>query len=285
MWNKKKIFIRNFIGILIGTVLTVIVIIGIQHGIKTIRDNRIISSHDAVNIVVLGDSIWDLVRDETGIAARLQTDLGGKATIYNLSIKGSSAAASGGTTGIGTQQDQICLYAMAKYLTGVTENDIPEEYTASDLLDTVDMNSVDYVLIAYGLNDYFGSVPLKNPDDYYDVTTYEGAMCESIEMLKEAYPSVQFVILSPTYCQGYSYGQVVHESNTYSYGGGTGLDYVTAAKEVADSYSATFVNNTTALPISIHNGPEYLVDGTHLTQKGRREYAANLASYILETYE
>ena len=248
------------------------------------ENQKLIQEHKAVKILVLGDSIWDLVRDESGIEAILKKDLGDKAAIYNCSIKGSRAAAAGGEKNDGTPENNICLYAMAQYLTGARPCEIPDKYEAKSVVSTVDMKQIDYVVIAYGLNDYFGGIRLRDPDNFYDENTYEGAMCSSIEMIRSNYPNIKFLILSPTYCQGYSYGQVVHESNSYSYGGGTCPDYVEAAREVAKSYSASFVDNTAALSISIHNGPEYLADATHLTAKGRRKYADHLADVILSTY-
>lgn len=284
MWkNNKKIWL-HFIGILAGAAVLTGAVCGIDTAVTSYRTSQVIAKHEPVNIVVLGDSIWDLVRDDTGIAANLERDLGKKATIYNCAIKGSRAAAAGGVREDGTEQNDICLCAMARYITGVRADAIPEQYEAKTVLSQVDFNQVDYVLIAYGLNDYFGGVKLKNPDNCYDVTTYEGALCSSIEMIRNAYPNVKFMILSPTYCQGYSYGQVVHESNSYSYGGGTCLDYVSAAEEIADAYQIPFVNNTEALQVSIHNGPQYLADATHLSEIGREKYAANLAAAILKTY-
>ncbi len=245
---------------------------------------------ETMQILVLGDSIWDLERGETGIASLLEEELG-NAAVYNCAVKGSRAAAGArygaeaGNYGPGEiRQDDVCLYAMAEYLTGNREMNLPEDWEAVKTLSEVELSEMDYILIAYGLNDYFGAVKQKNPDDYFDITTYSGAMCSAVRMLKESCPDAEFVILSPTYCQGYAYGQVVQESTYYDYGGGTGKDYVSAAQEVTLSFDCMFVNNYEELGISIHNGAEYLEDATHLTEKGRRAYAENLAEHIKAGY-
>lgn len=284
MWKKTDNYFIKYLSVLAGGLLLAAAVFFGHQFWKEAVQKKMINEHKKVNILVLGDSIWDLVRDQSGIEAVLKHDLGGKADIYNCSIRGSRAAAAGGIKGDGTPENNICLYAMAQYLTGARPCEIPEKYEAKKVMSAVDMKKIDYVIIAYGLNDYFGGIRLRDPDNFYNETTYEGAMCSAIEMIRSNYPNIKFLVLSPTYCQGYSYGQVVHESNSYSYGGGTCPDYVEAAREVAKSYSASFVDNTAALSISIHNGPEYLADATHLTAKGRKMYADHLADVIIHTY-
>lgn len=255
---------------------------------------RILAGKGQIEMLVLGDSIWDLERGETGIAALLEQELG-NAAVYNCAIKGSRASGSSlyqqnkafqeaERADMG-EDDAICLYAMAEYIAGRRRMELPTETEAARLLGQIDFDGIDYILLAYGLNDYFGAVQRKNPDDCYDISTYGGALCSSIELLRESCQDAEFVILSPTYCQGYSYGQVIHESDSYDYGGGTGPDYVATARETADAYDVLFVDNDKDLGISIHNGAAYLQDATHLTEKGRRAYAENLASRLLEYWE
>lgn len=284
MWKSNGKAIGKTVCILAAAVLLTAGVLAIRSAVLQQQKKELLEKRGTVKILVLGDSIWDKVRDDTGIAARLTADLDQKAEIYNCAISGSRAASAGGVRNDGTLQDSICLYAMAQYMTGERVNAIPRQYAASGILDSVDFSSIDYVLIAYGLNDYFGAIRIKNPDDFYDQRTYEGSLCRSVELIRGICPKAQVMILSPTYCQGYSYGKVVHESSSFSYGGGTCPDYIAAAKEVAVSYGLPFVDNTKAVTISIHNGPVYLEDATHLSAKGRSRYAAHLAESILATY-
>ena len=232
-------------------------------------------SEEPVRILVLGDSIWDLVRDETGVAGILEKELG-NAQVYNLAIKGTQAA----NTGHGTED--TCLIAMTEYIIGQRECELPDEVAAKSMLGEVPYEQIDYVVLAYGLNDYFAGVKQKNPEDFFDISTYSGALCSGVRVLQQVCPNARFVIASPTYCQGYSYGQVVHESPYHDFGGGTVIDYTASAKAVCASFDAIFVNNFDDMNISIHNGDQYLVDATHLTEAGRKRYAENVASYIAE---
>jgi len=276
--------IQHILLVLFGTISGIFVILCLCCFLKEQEQKRVITEKMAadgpVNILVLGDSIWDLERGESGIAALLEQELSHQAKVYNLAIKGSRAA---GYKGREFQKENaVCLSSMVQYLTGQTENAIPEEYEAAKLISDVDLVQMDYVILAYGLNDYFGAVQQKNLQDGFDTSTYAGAMCAAIRSMKGINPKLRFVVVSPTYCQGYSYGQVIHESMQHDYGNGTGYDYAMTAKEVAASFDGIYVDQYEGLEISIHNGSKYLIDATHLTEKGRRIYAENVARRMIE---
>ncbi len=268
---KKRLI--TIVIIMAGCICCVIALLGIRRLAAEREMRSAVRLRGDVEVLVLGDSIWDLERGETGIAALLERELP-NVTVYNCAVTGSRAAS-----------DEYGLYAMAKDIAGEEQISFPADAAAGKVLRQVDFLHVDYILIAYGLNDYFGAVKRKNPDDCYDVTTYEGALCSSIELLRESCPGAEFVILSPTYCQGYSYGQVIHESTSYDYGGGTGSDYAASAERIADAYGYLFVDNYRELGISIHNGAAYLEDATHLTERGRRAYAENLAGHLARMWQ
>lgn len=269
-WGKNIVKVSILLA---GTALCVCAVLLVQRFTAEQRKRQAVKARGEVDILVLGDSIWDLERGESGIAALLEKELP-NVTVYNCAVKGSRAA-----------EDNCGLTAIAEYIAGKREIAFPADAAAPEILKNVDFSEVDYIFIAYGLNDYFAAVRRKNPDNCYDVTTYEGALCASIEMLRESCPKAEFVILSPTYCQGYSYGQVIHESTTYDYGGGCGDDYAASAKRIAEAYGYLFIDNYGELGISIHNGAAYLEDATHLTEKGRRAYAENLACHLVDAWQ
>ena len=274
MSTKKSIL--SYIGILAGVcicIATTIFFYGMhqKQNIKNIGKSA--DAKDPLQILVLGDSIWDLVRDDTGVAALLEKELG-NAVVYNLAIKGTQATDTGA--------EDTSLIAMTEYITGKRECALPDDVEAKNILPEVPYEEMDYVILAYGLNDYFAGVKQKNPNDYYDVTTYSGALCSGVMALQEVCPDAVFVIVSPTYCQGYSYGQVIHESTSHDFGGGTLIDYTASAKAVSASFNAIFINSYDDMNITIHNGEKYLIDATHLTEYGRKKYAENVANYIAE---
>lgn len=294
MNKEQKQHLLTILGIVFAAMLGAVMIMGFYRLAENHKKKEIVKSRGNVEILVLGDSIWDLERGETGIAALLEKELE-NVTVWNLALTGSRAAGSAsyqagkslaeGERTYDEGTDNTCLYAMAEYIAGKRQPDIPADTEAAAVWQDVDFDNIDYIVLAYGLNDYFGAVKRKNPDDCYDISTYGGSLCSSIELLRERCPDAELVILSPTYGQTYSYGQVIYESDYHDYGGGTCPDYVATAEEMADAYGYLFVNNYRDLEISIHNGAEYLADATHLTEKGRRAYAKNLASHLLRYWK
>ncbi len=228
-------------------------------------------SRSEADVVVLGDSIWDLNRGDQGIADLVGENLSASSRIYNLSIRGSRATEDASDAG-----SNIQLYDVLSMLeTG--ENRIPSEYEASSELDRLYAETpyVRYAVIAYGLNDYFLGVRMENPVDGFDPKTYAGALRNAVEKIYSLFPGVTIILCGPTYSVGYSNGKIVNEGNTHSCGGGTIPQYNEVARKVAAQYGILFVDNYADLKITKGNSATYLVDGTHLTLKGREKYANN----------
>ncbi len=206
---------------------------------------------DGKKIVCFGDSIWGMVKDETGIASLVEKMTG--ATIENYAISGTTAS------------------------------DVKEK-NLQDMVGSVSLEDADYLVIAYGLNDYFQGVPYRN-SEAYDVQTYEGALRSAVKKIKEEYPELKILLIGQTYCQFYSYGIVEADSDTRSFGGGVGTDYVAAAKRVAEEYDLLFVSQYEELPMNEWNGKLYLEDATHLNKNGRIQYAKVVAEILLDDYK
>lgn len=276
---KRKIGIAfGIAGILLAAAALVFAVA--QASARKQRE-KLISDRGPVTVVVFADSIWDMVRDETGIAAVLERELE-QARIYNCAIMGSSAAfRQQGENETAEETEGWNKKSLAGILTrteGLTT--VTEETGVQD----VPLAQADYFVIAYGLNDYFCAVP-RESGDAHDLYSYAGVLRTAVERLREINPQAKILLLSQTYCQGYSYGKVDSESDYKDYGAGTGPDYVSAMEKVAEETGCIFVNNYRDMGINIHNGPKYLSDATHLTAYGRRKYAVNLAKYLLEDYE
>lgn len=242
---------------------------------------KLINDRGPVTVVVFADSIWDMVRDETGIAAVLERELE-QAEIYNCAVMGSSAA-------LRQQAENETLEETEswnkKSLAGILAQPEGMQTVAEETgVRDVPLALADYFVIAYGLNDYFCAVPRESAEAY-DPYSYAGALRTAVKRLREINPRAGIFLLSQTYCQGYSYGKVDSESDYKDYGAGTGPEYVSAMEKVAEETGCIFVNNYRDMGINIHNGPRYLSDATHLTAYGRRKYAKNLAKYLLEEYE
>ena len=235
---------------------------------------------EKLNIVVFGDSIWDMDRSETGIAAQLADYM--DANVYNCAIGGTRATLKPGESDVNYDTwDSTSLTGMAYVMRGLVSTNFLEGYPAGGVIRNVNPAEVDYYIIAYGLNDYFSGAPIAvDGGDTYDPHGYTGALYNAMELLKAASPNAQFLLISPTYCQFYENGYMVTDSNMKNYGEGTLTDYANACRNVAEMSNTLYIDAYSTMGINIYTAEEYLEDGVHLTEAGRTLYARAVSSCL-----
>ena len=235
---------------------------------------------DKLNIVVFGDSIWDMDRSETGIAAQVAEYM--NANVYNCAIGGTRASMKDGESDVNYENwDSTSLTGMCYVMRGLVDTNFLEGYPAGGVIRNVDPKTVDYYIIAYGLNDYFSGAPIAVSDsDKYDTHGYTGALNNALELLKGASPDAQFLLISPTYCQFYENGYMVTDSNMKNYGQGTLTDYANACRNVAEMANTLYIDAYSTMGINGYTAEEYLEDGVHLTEAGRTLYARAVSSCL-----
>lgn len=235
---------------------------------------------DKLNIVVFGDSIWDMDRGDTGIAAQLAGYM--NANVYNCAIGGTRATLKEGESDMNYDTwDSTSLTGMCYVMRGMVDTNFLEGYPAGGVIRNIDPATVDYYIIAYGLNDYFSGAPIAvSGSDTFDPHGYTGALNNALELLKGASPNAQFLLISPTYCQFYENGYMVTDSNMKDYGQGTLSDYANACRNVAEMKGTLYIDAYTTMGINIYTAEEYLEDGVHLTEAGRTLYARAVSSCL-----
>lgn len=235
---------------------------------------------DKLNIVVFGDSIWDMDRGDTGIAAQLAGYM--NANVYNCAIGGTRATLKEGESDMNYDTwDSTSLTGMCYVMRGMVDTNFLEGYPAGGVIRNIDPATVDYYIIAYGLNDYFSGAPIAvSGSDTFDPHGYTGALNNALELLKGASPNAQFLLISPTYCQFYEDGYMVTDSNMRDYGQGTLSDYANACRNVAEMKGTLYIDAYTTMGINIYTAEEYLEDGVHLTEAGRTLYARAVSSCL-----
>ena len=240
-----------------------------------------LAEHEKVQIVVLGDSIWDYWRGmegidagEEGIDYRLSQII--PSNIYNLSIGGSSAALlkNGEEKEVWNAQS---LNAMVDMVTGQAPVTLSKEKAAAEIISKPDYSKTDYFVIAYGLNDYFSGVQIES-EDAEDLYTYKGAIRRAVKRLREYYAQAEIVLVAPNYCEFYDEET---NSNQKDFGSGVGADYAKAMQELSEELNTLFLNSYERLNIRFYNDTIYLRDGVHLTEKGRIRYAKELAKVLI----
>ena len=239
-----------------------------------------VPAEDELNIVVLGDSIWDMDRGDTGIAAQVAAYM--NANVYNCAIGGTRASLKEGESDVNYDTwDSTSLTGMWYVLCDLVSPEFLEGYPAGGVIRNVDPSTVDFYIVAYGLNDYFSGAPIAVKDgDTYDAHGYAGALRNGIALLRNASPNAQILLISPTYCQFYEDGYMVTDSNMKDYGNGTLTDYANACRNVSETENTLYIDAYTTMGINIYTAEEYLEDGVHLTEAGRALYAKAVASCL-----
>ena len=237
---------------------------GVADGVVSVQEK--ILYENQTKIVVFGDSIWNAERGENGISEQVMEATGVK--IYNCAIGGTTAA----VVNESTEWDEWSSNSFNGMMYIANEIINAEELIANDaaypVMKEVDFEDVDYVIVSYGLNDYFSDVPIY-PQEYFDLTSYVGALRHGVHKLKEEYPHLKFILTSPTYC-GWFEGERQFELD----------DYVEAARGVAEEYDTYFLDMYHALGKNPKEKSQYLEDGVHLTEEGLTVYANCVIEFL-----
>ena len=129
----------------------------------------------------------------------------------------------------------------------------------------------------YGFNDYYSGVPIENPQDPYDITSFKGSLRSCINALQILLPEAQYIIMTPTHTLLMDRGMEP---------GGPSGDilpaYVSAAQDLASELGLHFLDNYHDFVINDDTLEEYVPDGTHPNEKGRLVIARQLIRFLQE---
>lgn len=234
---------------------------------ESVSDNDVLQvDEDKVKIVVFGDSIWNEGRGTDGISEQVMEQL--DVEIYNCAIGGTTAAVDGDVPER-EEWDSRSFSGMVYVARGIIDADelMPDD-AACEVIKQVDFNEVDYVIVSYGLNDYFSDITVY-PKEYYDKSSYVGALRYGIHRLQKSFPNLEIILTSPTYCEWFK-GERQFELGRY----------VECARGVAQEMDVHFLDMYHALGKNPEEKMEYLSDGVHLTSEGRTLYANSVIEYL-----
>lgn len=239
-----------------------------------------------LQLVFLGDSIFDNNRDGTGVPYLTAQKCG--AGVYNLAIGGTCASIEWGESQETGKWTSSSLCGVVRAMKKEIPTDVFAGTRTRDILDNPenDFSKTDYFIVEYGLNDYFRATPLDIEGTRYDLRCYTGALRYAVTTLREIAPDATIILCSPTYAQFYNKdGYMVGEGNMTNTGYGTLFDYKGICDYVAHEQQTLFFNAYQDLGIDGYTAEEYLEDGVHLTEAGRELYADALSKMILKYEE
>lgn len=241
-------------------------------------------------IVCFGDSNLGNVQDETGITALLEKRM--EQPVLNAAFGGSSM-----TNVSRVKTDYSSVLSMHNLATSISnrnygmQKSVIEDiertnylnyfYTTLENIMNVDFEKVDIVIIEHGVNDYLNGVSIKNGKNEMDTDTFTGTIRCIVTMLKKSYPNLRIILSTPTYCATIGDGGVYRYCDEYDFGGGFLEDYVNAEIEVANELGVEVIDAYHLMDIQKENVVEYMKDGLHLDEQGRKEIADLWADYLL----
>lgn len=238
-------------------------------------------------ILLLGDSIMGQHRDEGSICELVAGQLG--ATVVNGAFGGTTMSLQNRENRDAYYYDGLSFSQLARAVAaedfGAQQTVRTKDYVTMyfkdivDELDAVDYSSLKTIVIIYGMNDYTTGSPIRNPLDPEDPYTMEGAMRTGINLLRQAYPDLRIIFMSPTYCWF-----AVDNCETVDYGGGLLEEYVEAQRQVAAQCGVEFLD--LYHDFYPHEQDQdwqiYTLDGMHPNEAGRQKITQTLITYLQE---
>jgi lysophospholipase L1-like esterase len=241
-----------------------------------------------MQIVILGDSIMDNNRTESGIAPIISEQCNAK--VYNMAMGGTTAAL------MPTEQynyatwDSRCLLGVVNAILGNINTDIFDDYPAGEILKECDFSETDYFILEYGVNDFLtGQIPESRYLEGGDtlavdaVHTYTGALENAVMLLQDNFPDAKILLIAPHYCQIYNDTTFVGDGYSVDYGWGPLINFARGTGYIYEQHKSEnvlFFNAFEDSGINAETADKYLADGVHLTPEGNRVYAEYVARIL-----
>lgn len=238
------------------------------------------------DMVVLGDSLFGHVQDETSIVANLEKNLQKK--IFNGALGGTCMGRLEENNG-SRMGDALSLVSLTKAIlsgdfriqenqkiTGGGTDYFPDTLAG---LQKIDFSEVEILLIGHCTNDYHAEEAIYNEADAFDEHTYIGALRSSVKQLQKEYPELRIVLVTAPYTWYTNLGITCEE---YVRGGNVLEDYVNAEIAAAEELGIEIIDIYHDL--YPHEDWEdwmlYSVDGLHPNEAGRVLLAQVITDYF-----
>ncbi|MCM1086711.1 MAG: SGNH/GDSL hydrolase family protein [Muribaculaceae bacterium] len=239
-------------------------------------------------ILCLGDDPFARGRDEaSGLANQIAAKSG--ATVYNGSFEGSTISAVNASYYEAYWRDAFCLpYLVNTLCTGnFTEITTAAQYSENEdylqtveMLEKLDMNTVDILCIMYDGIDYVEKRTSDDPNDPYSVIAYTGALRSAITQIQETYPFIRIVMMSHTFCCSINDEGNYQNGDRADLGNGTLSHYLRKALDVTGDCGVSLIDNFYG-SVNEDNYLDYMVDYIHFNEAGQELLAERFVECIL----
>lgn len=259
-------------------------------GFQKVIDDSIVNANmgkeshlSGKNLVCFGDSITgNYFEDDYPSVIANRTGM----NVYNVGFGGSR---------LGRHWGEFDKFSFYNLVDNVISNDFENLKTPFDdrpvqydervsILETIDFNTVDYISVAYGANDWGDNSPNEKtvPED---PTSFIGAGRLGLRKLLEAFPHLRILVISPFY-RYFPTDSPVTDSDEKDVGGMHLYEYVDSARKFAEEFKSPFLNAYHNLGINKYTRSVYFDgnDGTHPNPKGRKMIGETIASKMLSVW-
>lgn len=160
--------------------------------------------------------------------------------------------------------------------------------TKVQTLEDIDFNKVDVIVLSYGAQDYLQDryvIPEGDSEEQLftqNPVIYTDALRQGIEWIRLAYPQIQFIVMSPTFCYFEEENGDLSDCDVRRNQVNANMaDYMVCSKIAAVNENVTFLDNYWGIPINSDNAPEYLTEShVYPNAKGRELIAEKLANVL-----
>lgn len=238
-----------------------------------------------VEVLFLGDSV--LAQSSVGKLVAAQ----GGYDVVNCAIGGTMLSVGGNEapTELQEMKDTLCMVALTRSIcngdfgaqkaTRVTEAVLNYLPATVGTLAGVSFENTGVLIFNHGVNDFYRAVVPDDPENPLNVDTFGGALRRVLTDLKETYPRLRIIYVTPPYAW-YDNGIISCEEQDYGYGS---LEtYVNLALDICQEYQVETVDIYHDLyDISRPDADRiYTLDGLHPSEEGSRLIAGKIVEAI-----
>ena len=250
-------------------------------------DKKAMHEDDGVEtILFLGNDILTYYSDENGVVEQVAKKTG--ATCINAGFPETTVALKKSEFDPEYPLDAFSFYNVSKAITTrdfslLHDNEKKFEdsryYKGAELLEGLDMNTIDTLVIFYDAHDYISYRIGMNPDNADDPVTYSGALSAGIKAIQEAYPFIRIVCMSFPMCYAYDASGSLVNGDMYDFGNGRLTTYYQFMMDVSGATGVTFIDNYYGT-IDADNSSEWLLDNIHVNAACNEHMAQHFVDVI-----
>ena len=148
---------------------------------------------------------------------------------------------------------------------------------------SIDFNNVDYIIIAFGTNDFGGGITIGDANSDKNNTTFCGAIKYVIETILTTYPKIKLFFLTPIFrWKVPNPTEALYNSDITPIGELYLKDYANAIIKMCEAYHVPVLDLYNKSNINAINHEYYIsTDGTHPTREGYTLIAEKVSKFLL----